>query len=921
MMKKTVALILVFLLVFTGGSAVFAGEASGSPSAGGAGSSSGFPAAPLEDISTAGSAGSSLSEDEQIEELTTEAAPGSDYQGFIVKVKEDAITDEMIDEAPSDLIADRFFVVDNPEDALSFADPSDIEYIEPDYVIYALDYPDDANDTYYYSEQWDLYTTGTGIDANAAWKAGLTGDGVKVAVLDSGVNAAHEDLDQAKIAGGWTYITVNGVKQNYAGAIDDYGHGSHVTSTIAAQTDNGKGIAGMTPDVEILPVKCLDSSGKGVVSDFILAFDYALNNGADVVNCSVGSGIVNSYLSGQFLALQEEIDKLYARGIIVVAAAGNSGNSYYYFPAACKHVVGVSNTDISGARYSSSEYNASITVAAPGADIYGISNTSNDGYLSRTGTSMAAPHVAALAAVGKEIADRRGRNLNEDSFKNLLQASAVDKGTPGYDEYYGYGLINVKDYIDAAYAPAAWNSTPNAQEDALPDTNQEYQVNFILDGGTLPPGAQTTYRPSAQFIFPIPTKSGYTFAGWKGPNGTIVGGLPKYYYGDYTCTAQWTSAQITYVTYTFDWNGGKPAGPSQIDYVYNAPITGLPKPTKLGYDFVGWYTLPAGGDEVAEGSIVSSPYSKTLYAVWSPKSINYTFDVNGGDPADSYVKGYRLWAVLGELKTPERLGYTFVGWFTARSGGVAVNEYTQVEDEVPVTLYARWEGLAVDYSFFANGGNPAYNHVKEYIYGSTLGELNALVRYGYKFSGWYTAPSGGAKLTETSKVEMPMGSSNVSFAAYARWSPVDVAVTLNSNGGKNLSRNKLSLKYDGSYSGLATPSRTGYSFMGWYAGPSSGSKIVNGAKVSTANPHTLYARWQAKSYTVKLMVNGGKKLKKTSLKKTYGKPYGKLTKPTRKGYKFKGWYTSKTGGKKISASTLMKRAANHKIYAHWKRIK
>jgi uncharacterized repeat protein (TIGR02543 family) len=154
---------------------------------------------------------------------------------------------------------------------------------------------------------------------------------------------------------------------------------------------------------------------------------------------------------------------------------------------------------------------------------------------------------------------------------------------------------------------------------------------------------------------------------------------------------------------------------------------------------------------------------------------------------------------------------------------------------------------------------------------------------------------------------------------YAGWTLSRFRLSLNVNGGKKLNVPDTTVMWGGSFGILPIPSRNGYTFQGWYTAKTGGKQIKTGDPVSLTGDTILYARWSANTFRITLHVNGGQKLKKSVITRKFGSKYGKLTTPKRKGYTFRGWYTKKTGGTKITVNTVCKKAGNSTFYAHWKR--
>ncbi|MEK9145562.1 MAG: S8 family peptidase, partial [Elusimicrobiota bacterium] len=216
------------------------------------------------------------------------------------------------------------------------------------------------------------------VNAKGAW-AVTRGAGVKVAVVDTGVDFDHPDL---KLAGGFNVITHD---KNYK---DDNGHGSHVAGTIAAQ-DNGEGVVGVAPEVSLYGVKVLDANGSGTFADVVEGIQWTVENKMDVANFSLGA-------SQGTQALEDAVNAAAKGGVAVVAAAGNSGGSVGY-PAAYSSVIAISASSNKDKLAYFSSRGPEVDFIAPGVNV--DSTYMGGGYSSLSGTSMACPHAAGLAAL------------------------------------------------------------------------------------------------------------------------------------------------------------------------------------------------------------------------------------------------------------------------------------------------------------------------------------------------------------------------------------------------------------------------------------------------------------------------------------------------------------------------------------------
>ncbi len=246
------------------------------------------------------------------------------------------------------------------------------------------------------------------VHASAAWPI-TEGRGVKVAVIDTGIDASHPDLS-GSVDGGYSAITMT---ENPADYQDDNGHGSHVAGTIAAHRD-GKGVVGVAPQARLYAVKVLDADGSGNLSDVIDGIVWAAKNHMDVANMSLGAPVDSA-------AMQRAVRFARGSGVVIVAAAGNSGGAVG-FPGAYDDVIAVSASDFNDKLASFSSRGPEVDFIAPGVDV--LSVRMGGGFISYSGTSMASPHVAGLAAL---VVSQGyvGRNGPDGVFAQLKKAAGV----------------------------------------------------------------------------------------------------------------------------------------------------------------------------------------------------------------------------------------------------------------------------------------------------------------------------------------------------------------------------------------------------------------------------------------------------------------------------------------------------------------
>jgi len=324
-----------------------------------------------------------------------------------------------------------------------------VEYAEVNAVMTTQAVPNDPD----FDQLYGLHNTGqTGgtadadINAPEGWdNAGLgsfpNSGGVKVGIVDTGIQTSHEEFQGGKIVdcGGVTnfgislIIIVIGadptISDDPAKCEDDNGHGTHVAGTIAANANNGKGVTGVAFNSELAICKALNGSGSGTLDMVANCITWLNEKGAKIISMSLGGA------SGS-QTLQTAVRNASDNGSLIIAAAGNGGNSSPNYPAAYEEVVSVAATDHNDQKADFSTYNEDVEVAAPGVDV--LSTWNDGGYRKASGTSMATPHASAVAAL---IAAQGG---TPEDWRAKLTASVDDLGDPGRDVNFGYGRVNLE---------------------------------------------------------------------------------------------------------------------------------------------------------------------------------------------------------------------------------------------------------------------------------------------------------------------------------------------------------------------------------------------------------------------------------------------------------------------------------------------
>ncbi len=319
----------------------------------------------------------------------------------------------------------------------------DIEYAEPNYKAYIA-----TNDTFF-KYQYALQNTGqeigipgspqgserADIKAPAAWIETKGDPDTLIAIIDTGVDLEHPDIKDKIFSPGRDFVNDDD------DATDDEGHGTFVAGIAAASTNNNEGIAGVAWNCQVLPIKTMDSDGIGSYWDIIEGIVWAVDNGADVINLSLGGDVPAE-------ALEDAVQYAYENGVVVVAAAGNDTDFVLYPAAYDEYCLAVAATDYNDERPYWSNPGPEIDVAAPGMDIISLVPTWYFGpdslpYGYGKGTSASTPHVAGLAALIIGIKPW----LTVSEIMTIIRYSADDINSadyPGNDEFIGYGRINME---------------------------------------------------------------------------------------------------------------------------------------------------------------------------------------------------------------------------------------------------------------------------------------------------------------------------------------------------------------------------------------------------------------------------------------------------------------------------------------------
>lgn len=392
------------------------------------------------------------------------AAEGAEYDGYLVRLDTGS---RLLSAQEADIaeIARDLEEVYAPEGLYLARDGSEIrrlreagvlEYAEPNYII-TLDDPeleplpsggeagllDDENPSPMptnWEDQW--YMSAMGMEY--CQKRGITGKGIRIGIVDSGVNRDHWDLRNANILSGTNYCVPENDPNRHE-TPDDYGHGTFVAGLIAAGSEGG-GIAGLAPDVEIVPLKAF-SGKRGSVANVI----QAIKDGVEEYECQILNLSLGITSSSSLNMLHEAVTQAWEQGVVIAAAAGNLGSGQAHgangdplnYPAAFDEVIGVAAVGPSRIAAAFSYQNESVMIAAPGQSLRSLAHDSEMGYVSGGGTSYASPFIAAAAALALSVRP----DMTPGELMKALCEAAWDLGEPGYDTTYGNGLIHIGSFL------------------------------------------------------------------------------------------------------------------------------------------------------------------------------------------------------------------------------------------------------------------------------------------------------------------------------------------------------------------------------------------------------------------------------------------------------------------------------------------
>ena len=457
----------------------------------------------------------------------------------------------------------------------------------------------------------------------------------------------------------------------------------------------------------------------------------------------------------------------------------------------------------------------------------------------------------------------------------------------------------------SGYTFAGWNSelpkiVTESAEYAAKWTANDNAVTFVTNGGTDVAGQ--TVKTDAKIKKPSdPTRTGYTFGDW---------------YTDQSCTKKWdfekdtvSDAMTLYAKWTantydvtLDLNYDGAAKPENVTVTYDGTYSALTTPKRVGYDFLGWFTAQTGGEQVTADSKVSITAPQTLYAHWKEGAATYTvkhYQQNTEDMTDNNYKEFESETLSGITgQQTKAAAKTYTGFASAKAF-----EQLPIKADSSTVISIYYDRLTYKVTWM-NGNTKLKDETLRYgampyYKGDTPTKKDT--GHTYTFTGWSPEPS---EVT-----------GNVTYTAQFSDSLNTYNITYNLNNGTNASGNPSRYTY-GTAVTLADPTRTGYTFGGWFTNSGFSGDAVTKIPADATGDKTFYAKWTANEYTVTFDANEGTVTQENKTV-TYDGTYGELPTPTRSGYKFLGWFTDLTGTDKVTADNKVSITAAQTLYAHW----
>ncbi|WP_052059842.1 InlB B-repeat-containing protein [Lysinibacillus fusiformis] len=477
-----------------------------------------------------------------------------------------------------------------------------------------------------------------------------------------------------------------------------------------------------------------------------------------------------------------------------------------------------------------------------------------------------------LLPIGDLLTEQNINDIGSNNIITLILSSPNMK-----DDYAVFGSISLVDF----------NTSPQVK----------HTVSFETDGGSAVPSQSVINGGMATMPQVEPTKAGYTFEGWY----TDAGYTQTYDFNSViteatTIYAKW-NAQMH--TVSFEVDGGSAVSNQSVAHGGKAMMPEI-EPTKAGYTFGGWYT-DAGRTQAYDFTSVITK-ATTIYAKWNAQMYTVSFEVDGGSAIANQSVAHGGKATMPQVE-PTKAGYTFGGWYTDAG-------HTQVYDfnsniSGNITIYAKWNAQMHTVSFEVDGGSAIANQTVAH---GEKASAPTPAKVGYTFEGWYT------DVTHTDIYDFNK-EITANTTIYAKWEPLKYTVSFEVDGGSTVSNQSVAHGEKASEP-TPVPTKAGYTFGGWYTDVGRTQAYDFTSVITEAT--TIYAKWNAQTYTVSFNTDGGSAVSNQSVAHG-GKARMPEIEPTKAGYTFEGWYTDVTHTDIYDFNKEI--AANTTIYAKWEPLK
>ena len=489
-----------------------------------------------------------------------------------------------------------------------------------------------------------------------------------------------------------------------------------------------------------------------------------------------------------------------------------------------------------------------------------------------------------------------------DSGKTDLPAVGY---IPSYD---GISALATDDMLhEASFAGfdfvATWNIDEGESTPYLRTGSGEQIVEFDAGEGTCDPSSAVYEIGEHYGELPVPVWAGHAFLGWfdAAQGGTQVTAESRVTARPARMLyARWTDRQTVH----FDANGGQCDTPTAT-YAFGEPYGDLPTATNGDLALGGWYTEPEGGEAVLLATVVEEVAERTLYAHWGrPQTITFI-------PAGGTCTVERL--VIGQGGVYDRFvpakwgqDHTFAGWYDAETGGTRIKMGMPVTTNDELTLWAHWTGARQTITFDPNGGTCS-KLVGHCFLDADYSGFKVPVRGDLAFLGWFDRLEGGERVRMGDPV-----SQEYERTLYAHWGQT---VHFEPNGGTCKLRSRTAVVGE-TYVKLASATREGFDFLGWYDAQEGGNRVRIGDRVPDRAELTLWAHWGPRRQTVTFDANGGT-CTKTTAKYYVGDLYTGFKIPVREGFKFLGWYDALEDGRRVRIGMTVTEDSRRTLFAHW----